>query len=626
MDLKADENSDSNTLNNDLINKAKKYNIGVLAIDRNVENAFTSVIKIYTTNVNKKLLSDKYSIDEKTYPSILCGKTDVHIDDFKNLININSIKTYYLLGSESNLIKFKNSMEKNYICGRVKPPQDILSQSSNESLLIWSLAVCLIIFLSVYDIVYQKKENFVKITLGESINKIILKNVAVDTGVIISLFLLCIGILQFFTDSLFNIKISILMLTILIIINSLLYLSLYFFNYKEVLSNSKASKKLLSLNYIIKIFTVIVTIIIVSSNFVVINKSIQFYKQKELIDNYRDYYFTYFDYKSIGITSEEAEMLSKKAKQGNDDFYRRYYNKFDSTMLCESFGVARNCVAISANRRAVPYLTQKIKELEGIELKEKLYILMPNKLPVIDGIDNVKEFLVSASSFIPYLKENTPIEIIRYNNARLVYFDELLPQMSSWTENPIIYLNNLDISKYEFTETELYGVGDVSYSPSVIYNISKDEVDKFTNEWGFDNGFHSLTNVGDNYDYQWSIMKRSLYLNTIFSLLILMLEFIIIHTIIKLEYEINAIEFAIKKVLGYSVWQRNRKIIAYTLGTTVFGVIASLLINVLTGFGEIVFISAGGGFVLIFEAFIIALFTKRYDNSNIQNILKGGSL
>ncbi|MEG1614772.1 MAG: hypothetical protein RR343_04750, partial [Oscillospiraceae bacterium] len=66
-------------------------------------------------------------------------------------------------------------------------------------------------------------------------------------------------------------------------------------------------------------------------------------------------------------------------------------------------------------------------------------------------------------------------EMIIYDSAKIIYFDEMLPQMSSWVKNPIILLNNINIGE---SNTPISSeIENSDYSQSIMYKLSKEEVD-----------------------------------------------------------------------------------------------------------------------------------------------------
>ena len=121
-------------------------------------------------------------------------------------------------------------------------------------------------------------------------------------------------------------------------------------------------------------------------------------------------------------------------------------------------------------------------------------------------------------------------------------------------------------------------------------------------------------------------IQQALIMNFIFSILVLLLEGMIIHTIIKLEYEVNAIEHALKKVFGYSLFQKNRKMILITFVTSLLSIITAATCAIVLNLGSIGYMIVGGIIILILELLLISFNIRRVENAKIQTILKGGNI
>ncbi|MEG1243946.1 MAG: DUF1430 domain-containing protein [Oscillospiraceae bacterium] len=343
-----------------------------------------------------------------------------------------------------------------------------------------------------------------------------------------------------------------------------------------------------------------------------------------------DYYFTNFGYKfSDDFNGGELDESDRNTQIVNEMFYRTNYNKYNATMMCEWMGSKNpDNPYLIANTNAISYLKRNIKEIENREFKNKIYILIPKNLSdVYDKELSYKQTFKDVKDFYIYQQHTTDdydFEMIIYDSAKIIYFDEMLPQMSSWVKNPIILLNNINIGE---SNTPISSeIENSDYSQSIMYKLSKEEVDNFICEFNLTNDFHGITNVYDNYLHNWNLLKSGLYLNIILSALIIFLEFIIITSILKLEYEVNAVELSLKKVMGYTLWQRNKKIIFMTMSVTLASVVIGLLISFLLKIGELQFIAAGGFVVLVFEMLLIMFFVRKLEKTNIQNILKGEKL
>ena len=100
----------------------------------------------------------------------------------------------------------------------------------------------------------------------------------------------------------------------------------------------------------------------------------------------------------------------------------------------------------------------------------------------------------------------------------------------------------------------------------------------------------------------------------------------IIASIIKLEYEVNAIELSIKKVLGHSIWQKNKKIISITLFSTVISVGIATISAQLFKWGSYHYLLIGGLVIIVSELLTITLFIRKIERTKIQKILKGGNI
>lgn len=427
-------------------------------------------------------------------------------------------------------------------------------------------------------------------------------------------------ILYKYTNVFFNFKISNVFFLILLFTNSLLYLSIYKYDVKEAFSNNQSSKNLLSVNYLLKLITSIITISIISSNITFIFQAYNIYKQKDFFESYSDYYYIKFTYKptikadgSIYDVFEDSEMVQA-------DFYSKYFEEFNAIALKHSS--YSGIEYIYANRHSFDYLSSKIEELNTINLNKDYYIILP------DGIKDSSETISELSRIIKSEESsNFESEVVYYkNNIELVGIDEDSKYGSNLIKNPIILYNNMKVDKIKNKYKENYlGRGDFLYD--VMYKISSDEELEKYNEFIKINNLEGhiirRINVLEKYENNLLLNKRILYINSIFSFLFLVLEFIIINAIIKLEYRVNAIELSLKKIMGYSIWEKNNTIILMTIITTLLSIIISVVISIIFETNKFYYLSLGGVSILILELVTIIFYINNIENSNIQKILKG---
>lgn len=91
-----------------------------------------------------------------------------------------------------------------------------------------------------------------------------------------------------------------------------------------------------------------------------------------------------------------------------------------------------------------------------------------------------------------------------------------------------------------------------TFLSEILYAMTDEEFNQFASRHQLTdtNALFSKTNALQKYNESWTTAKQLLYINTIFTVLVLLLEGLIITSIIKLEYQVNALVL----VLLFSIW------------------------------------------------------------------------
>lgn len=120
--------------------------------------------------------------------------------------------------------------------------------------------------------------------------------------------------------------------------------------------------------------------------------------------------------------------------------------------------------------------------------------------------------------------------------------------------------------------------------------------------------------------------KRTVLLNVVMLLIVCGFQCLINIAIVRMEFQVNAIQLAIQKILGYSVWQRNRKMIGITLAIYVISVLAGIVLAWWYPLPKIAFLLLGNGILFVLDLITILFFIWRQEKLQLVKILKGGSL
>lgn len=610
----------------DIVDSAACNEVEVFTFINSGVNTSSVQYNIYGTPGVEKCINKNSNIFEKKYTSFFLGSIDFKFSNIQDIADIKNQNEYYVIGSGEKVHKFKMDLINKYAGNHPKKGY-LDKESKKNTIFIWILSISIILLLSFYDTISQKKEDVIKITMGERISKIIIQNILLDSFVFIASFLLIVFILSRYTYVFFNFKISIILFGALLIINGLLYLNLYFYDVKEAFSNGKSSRNLLSINYGLKLITTIVTIFIISSNIAFIFESYSFCKQKNFFTNHKDYYHIEFLYKPVRNSDGTIDDRLDESMAVQWKFYTEFFNQFNSIAL-KDISDFFEIKSIYANRNALNYLKRKITELNNLNLDKEYYFILPSKMKddpcIIDKIKGSINYSGGDADF--YYK----YEVIYYDdNIHIVGMDEDNVYGSDLIKNPVIIYNNMEVHRIKSENDDEYRET-LNELDDVIYKISSnDDIYKF-------NKFlekHNLVgqniykiNALEKYENMWKIAKRILYINLVFSILVLLLEIIVINWIIKMEYKINAIELSIKKIVGYSILEKNRKIIMMTVVTTMMSILTAVILNIIMKTQKAYYLALGGIVILIFEILIIIFNIQKVENCEIQKILKGGNL
>lgn len=78
--------------------------------------------------------------------------------------------------------------------------------------------------------------------------------------------------------------------------------------------------------------------------------------------------------------------------------------------------------------------------------------------------------------------------------------------------------------------------------------------------------------------------------------------------------------------MGYSIWQKNRRLIMSTMGITLVSTLAVALAAYILEFSSPGLLLAGGGSLLVAEGILLIWLIRKIERANVQRILKGGNL
>ena len=110
------------------------------------------------------------------------------------------------------------------------------------------------------------------------------------------------------------------------------------------------------------------------------------------------------------------------------------------------------------------------------------------------------------------------------------------------------------------------------------------------------------------------------------SLLLLGLQLALILFIIRLEYRVNSMEMALKKVMGYNRYERNQRIFAGTITVSVIGMIVSVVLSLVWELEAGVYLLMSILILAVLETICVITGAQHKERAQVVRILKGDHL
>ena len=570
-------------------------------------------------------IKEKYGIEEKSYKSILCGKTAVVFQDIQTIPDLPSYNCLWLMGSRENQKQFKSMLMEKY-AGSIPREGSSVDGVSRHCIFMWAMLFAVSAIFSLYQIVSDKKESVLRTIYGESLGIYIGKSILLDSVVYIVLFGLISAMMSVVCYTGFCIKAVLLLLVVFLIINASLYLTMLKSNLRKDLSKSKHNTQSLILCYVMKVAVSVLTISSITVNGSVILKSVEFASQRAFFQKNANKSFVR-NFVKFSEYTEENDIINANYKY---DFYQHFTGE-NKAFVQAYFGNVesdnKTYPIVYLNKNNLPYLLECIPEIKADAFSEdKVYYIFPKSAA---NSANYEQILHDADDWVRWNLEmhyhyEYEYSVLNYQKkSKLLVFSNQFDLGSDYIKNPIIAFNNRDESKdsYEITSD----IRDV-FDQDIMYLVSDEEIITQEEQSGYrpEQFFLEVYNVYDNYQNNLLVVSRMGYINSVISVLVIVMNIILTALIVSMEYSINKIELAVKKTVGFSRFERFRKLYVISIVTTAIGTMTFLGINIFWNLTSNTLILLCGIGILLLDALVILLFTKRADIDQIHKVLNGG--
>lgn len=592
---------------------SEKYNNGVFFSNKENHGIALTYIIIYASDEARDLLKSHYNIYNTTYKSLFSGSTKIIINDVEEFTDSFQDYRLFLTGDYKTSLSIRETLSKHFA------PSYVKIQKNNSfhmlPILLWALAIVFILILLFLSNQYSKKEWFLRISLGERKFSVFLKEVLKDTFFLTTFLFATIFLLKGIYIGR-NTIVSVIAIGIVAIINIFLHFTIFNADYKEVIYGANINSHTTSNCYLLKALIMIVATISISSNLFLISKNYESLKQYNMLNPIQNQ-------KLIKIVSNSSNNVSpdkiQLIQETESLFFNVFFNQGKVTLSTKI--PTNDNILVFANKNATPLINGKgvVREISN---ENSICVIIPDGSIITANIEeDINEYL--NAFFNENLKEN--YNVINYKNASILCIDVNNSQYGSLgyetIKNPIIIVYNG--SQIKDNGGHLSGVFN-----NFVFSITDDEIADFSEKYDLESKGIMIEQecISSRFGELKNLFLRKILLNSVVAFLLLFIDILMISVMVKIDYSVNAIELSLKRILGYTIYEKNRTLILLSSYAATIGIVTSVIASMMFNLTKWWIVAVTGLVLLCMEYILIVVNICRLERENTSQILKGGSL
>lgn len=591
----------------DVQKTAAGYHVSVFSTYMERNSNYQNTLHIYgDTRTIRASLYDSMRLRQTTYTSLVDGVTKVAFHDFSDLKDVKRGENCYVsyIGSDKAIEQVYEHVADQY---KISSPDYRQSTEKDMITIVWGMIVILMILFNVIEAVKKRKEVVIRRSLGEGAGDLVRKAIGVDLLSYTAVFLIA----RFFTTRFVSGDYEIARIITIYVtgaaVSLLPYLSFFAFDVRKAFSNITDEKGILYLLYGLKAVATALTIFTIATNLSSIQGNL-FADGGFLKPYYHESYLTL----QTNDYDDTAEYTFWK------ELYEKEYNAINPAVCINIMHDRADYIFV--NKNGTNMLQGFERSLDKISDDTDVVLFVPKGVSLARAKETAQQSLeLVAGSDISKLH----VQCIAYRTLRSFSYSNVnVTGGIARTTNPVIVYQANARMAIDGGKLERYAAGDIMFrcGENQFQDICK-KYDKILGDYTI-----VRTNVYDAYRYNHNFIVKLLSFLSSLCIMVLALNVAIIIAANTMEYRTNALEISLKKVLGYSLFERHKKLIAVNLTMDVVTTVVLAVLGFFTGGLNIWVCVLTGSAVTVLELLIICGNILMIEKENVQKALKGGSL
>ncbi|MBR3645737.1 MAG: hypothetical protein IKN54_04905 [Lachnospiraceae bacterium] len=547
-----------------------------------------------------------------TFYSIISGKNTVEI---KNLGEGENECGYYFFGGKEDFDELMGVLKQNFdmtYYGRT----DKRNAQAMQVMCIWFVTSVIICLYMCYFNGNEKRRIYIKYINGVSRIKQILFMIFQNIVSLGLIFIVIKSVVSLYNSVDYTTGFYTKCYGMVILITSLHILSFLRYDIKKILSKERISRGILYTMEVSSLVIIILYIICISVNIKTINDEYRVVGQEKMWKDMDEYssYFVQSDLKHFERIGHGDNMtLAKLYEQYIDEYEIRLNIDIFNNGAHSKIETTINDPVIYANK----YCIDQIKKLDGVgNLEDKYYIISKYSKEQL----NSKGILNLIEEHLGYTDDELIIIQMKKDFTWNTYDIQLDNLADNCKNNPVILFDNTG----KLIKNTVWVAG--YYRLALAKFKTDNDFESFLLKHDYKDSDYSTYKVLDMYEEASIKNKASLLLNLVLTAMMLLLFNVIVSSLFKMEFDANAIEISVNKILGQSLLKRYRKIVVISVLGVFISIGISIYIAMKISSFKMSYYLVSGMILALNMWLILAIFIRRYESKSIVKVLKGGGI
>ena len=594
----------------DISDILQENNVKIFSQYNEMNSQYHNTLHIYGNDKKiKESIENVANIEEREYTSLISGVTEVQYHDFSeldtSLIGYQPFLSY--IGNENDIAKAYEEISEKY---DLTYPQYWNSTEKDMIIIVWGMIIIIMIIINVIDVLSQKKEVTLRISFGENVTLITLKEILNNVISNVLLFFLAKKLLNYFVSGAYENKLVLMLYAIGILLSVVPYISYTFFDIKKAFANVVQSKTSIYVLYVLKFIVSATTIFTIATNFSSIHGNLM--SSENLLSNYMD-----DNYFSIASTEYDLD----EEKRFWETMYKKEYTTLNPVISINIFENKNDVIFVNNNAQNM---------LQGFEEYMDSSTTSADIIVFVPDDNNSDEYKNIANSQLDFCFDYSQPELEKLNIKYILYsgteyfsyLDTSTVDGIQKTKNPIIIYQANTNTRINGGTLEIYKGG------AILYNCTEAEIiNLFSKYPDVSQQFEPIiTNVYDQYIYTHNFFVKLVGFLSSLCAIVLLLDIFVIFTINRFEFKKNALKISLMKILGYSLSERHITLFRFIFVEKIIIFIFILSYSILSLQTNIIISILVYLVVSIIELLLFVINIIHTETTSVQKTLKGGCL